>query len=99
MQFDIWTQSLLTAMNTLWGKLAGFIPNLLGALVVVLLGFVIAKLLDALLSKLDVYKRQSPPCSTTAPSPTACTRASITSWSPCPPACSAWSARKPAPPG
>ena len=32
MQFDIWTQSLLTAMNTLWGKLAGFIPNLLGAL-------------------------------------------------------------------
>ncbi|MDQ6229645.1 mechanosensitive ion channel family protein, partial [Pseudomonas aeruginosa] len=31
MQFDIWTQSLLTAMNTLWGKLAGFIPNLLGA--------------------------------------------------------------------
>lgn len=43
MQFDIWTQSLLTAMNTLWGKLAGFIPNLLGALVVVLLGFVIAK--------------------------------------------------------
>ncbi|PBD27996.1 transporter [Pseudomonas aeruginosa] len=38
--------------HTLWGKLAGFIPNLLGALVVVLLGFVIAKLLDALLSKL-----------------------------------------------
>ncbi len=52
MQFDIWTQSLLTAMNTLWGKLAGFIPNLLAALVIVLLGFVVAKLLDALLSKL-----------------------------------------------
>ncbi len=44
-------------------------------------------------------KRSSPPCSTTAPLPTACTRASTTSWSPCPPACSAWSARKPAPPG
>lgn len=26
-------------------------------------------------------------------------QASTTSWSPCPPACSAWSARKPAPPG
>lgn len=52
MQFDMWTQSLLAAMNTLWSKLAGFIPNLLGALVVVLLGFVVAKLLDALLSKL-----------------------------------------------
>ncbi|MCP1649999.1 mechanosensitive ion channel [Pseudomonas sp. GD04087] len=52
MQIDIWTQSLLTAMNTLWGKLAAFIPNLLAALVIVLLGFVVAKLLDALLSKL-----------------------------------------------
>ena len=44
-------------------------------------------------------RKSSPPCSTTAPSPTACTRASTTSWSPCPPACSAWFARKPAPPG
>lgn len=52
MEFDIWTQSLLSAMNTLWSKLAGFIPNLLGALVVVLLGFVVAKLLDTLFSKL-----------------------------------------------
>ena len=52
MEFDIWTQSLVSAMSTLWSKLAGFIPNLLGALVVVLLGFVVAKLLDALLSKL-----------------------------------------------
>ena len=36
-------------------------------------------------------------CSTTVPSPTACTRASTTSWSPCLPVYSAWSARKPAP--
>ena len=52
MEFDIWTQSLLSAMSTLWSKLAGFIPNLLGALVVALLGFIVAKLLDALFSKL-----------------------------------------------
>lgn len=52
MEFDIWTQSLLSAMSTLWSKLAGFIPNLLGALVVVLLGFIVAKLLDTLFSKL-----------------------------------------------
>jgi len=52
MEFDIWTQSLLSAMSTLWGKLAGFIPNLLGALVVALLGLIVAKLLDALFSKL-----------------------------------------------
>lgn len=52
MEFDIWTQGLLGAMSTLWGKLAGFIPNLLGALLVVVLGFAVAKLLDTLLSKL-----------------------------------------------
>ncbi|TWI53485.1 putative transporter (transmembrane protein) [Pseudomonas duriflava] len=52
MEFDIWTQSLLSAMTTLWSKVAGFIPNLFGALLVVLLGFFIAKLLDTLLSKI-----------------------------------------------
>ncbi len=52
MELDLWTQSLVTAMTALWTKIANFIPNLFGALVVVLLGFVVAKLLDALLSKL-----------------------------------------------
>ncbi|UFH51542.1 mechanosensitive ion channel family protein [Pseudomonas sp. KNUC1026] len=51
MELDLWTQSLVTAMTALWSKVAGFIPNLFGALVVVLLGFVVAKLLDALLSR------------------------------------------------
>jgi len=52
MEFDIWTQSLLSAMTTLWSKVAGFIPNLLGALLVVILGFFFAKLLDHPLSRL-----------------------------------------------
>lgn len=52
MELDPWTQSLVTAMTALWTKVANFIPNLFGALVVVLLGFVVAKLLDALLSRL-----------------------------------------------
>jgi small-conductance mechanosensitive channel len=52
MELDLWTQSLVTAMTALWTKIASFIPNLFGALVVVLLGFVVAKLLDTLLSKL-----------------------------------------------
>ncbi|RMQ43193.1 CmpX [Pseudomonas cichorii] len=52
MELDLWTQSLVAAMTALWTKVASFIPNLFGALVVVLLGFVVAKLLDALLSKL-----------------------------------------------
>lgn len=52
MELDPWTQSLVTAMSSVWAPIAGFIPRLFGALVVVLLGFVVAKLLDTLLSKL-----------------------------------------------
>ncbi|ODJ91893.1 transporter [Pseudomonas viridiflava] len=52
MELNLWTQSLLAAMTALWTKVANFIPNLFGALVVVVLGFAVAKLLDALLSKL-----------------------------------------------
>ena len=50
MELDPWTQSLISAMTALWSKVAGFIPNLFVALVLVLLGFVVAKLLDTLLS-------------------------------------------------
>jgi hypothetical protein len=52
MELDPWTQSLVSAMTALWSKVAGFIPNLFVAMVLVLLGFVVAKLLDTLLSKL-----------------------------------------------
>ncbi len=52
MEFDPWTQGLVNAMTSVWTPVAGFIPRLFGALVVVLLGFVVAKLLDTLLSKL-----------------------------------------------
>src|SRR5690554_5443800 len=52
MQLDSWTQNLVGAMSGLWGKIARFIPNLFGALVLVIIGFVVAKLLDTLLAKL-----------------------------------------------
>lgn len=52
MQLDSWTQNLVGAMSGLWEKIASFIPNLFGALILVLLGFLAAKLLDTLLSKL-----------------------------------------------
>ena len=52
MQLDSWTQSLLGAMSALWGKISNFIPTLIGALLVVIAGFLVAKLLDTLLSKL-----------------------------------------------
>ncbi|TBU99933.1 mechanosensitive ion channel family protein [Stutzerimonas kirkiae] len=52
MEFDPWTHSLLSAMSSLWASVAAFIPRLFGALIVVLIGFVVARLLDTLLSKL-----------------------------------------------
>ena len=52
MELDPWTQALVAAMTTLWSKIAGFIPNLFVALILGLLGFVVAKLLDTLISKL-----------------------------------------------
>lgn len=52
MQLDSWTQNLVGAMSGLWIKIASFIPNLFGALILVILGFLVAKLLDTLLSKL-----------------------------------------------
>ena len=52
MELDLWTHSLVTGLTALWTKIAGFIPNLFVALVLVLLGFLVAKLLDTLLSKL-----------------------------------------------
>ena len=52
MQLDSWTKNLVGAMSGLWIKIASFIPNLFGALILVILGFLVAKLLDTLLSKL-----------------------------------------------
>lgn len=52
MELDPWSQSFLGAMSALWAPIAAFIPRLFGALLVVTIGFVVAKLLDTLLSKL-----------------------------------------------
>ncbi|NKQ10667.1 mechanosensitive ion channel family protein [Pseudomonas sp. SST3] len=51
MELDPWSQSLLGAMSALWAPIAAFIPRLFGALLVVAIGFVVAKVLDTLLSK------------------------------------------------
>lgn len=52
MELDPWSQSLFGAMSALWAPIAAFIPRLFGALLVVAVGFLVAKLLDTLLSKL-----------------------------------------------
>lgn len=52
MELDPWSQSFFGAMSALWAPIAAFIPRLFGALLVVAVGFLVAKLLDTLLSKL-----------------------------------------------
>ncbi|MFC3607364.1 mechanosensitive ion channel family protein [Stutzerimonas tarimensis] len=52
MEFDHWTQNFLGVLASLWAPVADFIPRLLGALLVLALGFLVARLLDSLLSRL-----------------------------------------------
>ncbi|MFT0211139.1 mechanosensitive ion channel domain-containing protein [Pseudomonas sp. F1_0610] len=52
MELDSWTKSLVDIMKTVWRGFTDFAPNLFAAIIVVLLGFIVAKLLDTLFSKL-----------------------------------------------
>lgn len=51
MELETWRHSFLNALTSLWSKVASFIPDLIVALVIVLLGFVVARIVDAVLSK------------------------------------------------
>jgi len=51
MEQETWSQSFVAAMTALWTKVASFIPDLITALIIALLGFVIARIVDAVLSK------------------------------------------------
>ncbi|SFQ86441.1 Conserved TM helix [Halopseudomonas formosensis] len=51
MEHETWSQSFISAMTALWTKVASFIPDLITALIIVLLGFVVARIVDAVLSK------------------------------------------------
>ena len=46
MEFDVWSQSFVAAMTTLWSKVASFIPDLIAALVIIVLGLIVAKIAD-----------------------------------------------------
>lgn len=54
-EMSIWTETVLTIMTTLWGKVAGFIPHLVAAIVVLITGYFIAKAIGFLLG--GVLKR------------------------------------------
>lgn len=51
MEQETWSQSFVAAMTALWTKVASFIPDLITALIIVLLGLVIARLVDTVLTK------------------------------------------------
>lgn len=51
MEQETWSQSFIHAMTALWTQVASFIPDLFTALLIVLLGFVVARIIDAVLSK------------------------------------------------
>ena len=51
MEFDVWSQSFVAAMTTLWSKVASFIPDLIAALIIIVLGLIVAKIADAVLGK------------------------------------------------
>ena len=50
-QVNVWNETLVTMMTTLWGKVAGFLPQLFAAIVILVVGYFVAKLIDFLLSK------------------------------------------------
>ena len=49
---NIWTSILVSAMSALWSKVGAFIPNLLAFLVILLVGYVVARLAGAVVRKL-----------------------------------------------
>lgn len=51
MEINSWSHSFVGAMTAMWAKLASFIPDLIAAVLIVILGFLVAKLIDTVLSK------------------------------------------------
>lgn len=50
-KINIWSETLLTIMTTLWGKLAGFVPNLLAAIVLLIIGYFVSRAVGFVLSR------------------------------------------------
>lgn len=51
-ELNIWSETIMTIMNALWGKVAAFLPNLVAAIVILVAGYFIAKSVAFVLSKL-----------------------------------------------
>ena len=49
---NVWGSTLVSAMSALWTKIAAFVPNLLAFIIILLLGYLVARLVSTLLRKL-----------------------------------------------
>lgn len=50
-KINIWSETVLTIMTTLWGKIAGFVPNLLAAIVLLVIGYFISRMVGFVLAR------------------------------------------------
>jgi small-conductance mechanosensitive channel len=60
LSIDVWRNVVTNALSTLWEKLASFAPNLIGAIIILFIGYIISKFLSkicrALLTKIGFDK-------------------------------------------
>lgn len=49
---NVWGETLLSAMTTLWSKIAGFVPNLLAFIVILIIGYLVSRLIASILKRL-----------------------------------------------
>ncbi|WP_077339172.1 mechanosensitive ion channel family protein [Pseudocolwellia agarivorans] len=52
MNLDVWTQSLSNALSKFWTEIAGFLPNLLATVLVILVGLFISKIITKWVAKI-----------------------------------------------
>lgn len=51
MNIDIWTQSFTNALSRFWTEIAGFLPNLIATIIVVIIGLVLSKIITKWFAK------------------------------------------------
>src|SRR3989344_9541782 len=57
MTFQVWTDAIIGSLNQVWNEVIGFIPDFVGALVVFVIGLVIASGLAHLVERVLVLSR------------------------------------------
>jgi hypothetical protein len=51
-EIDVWAETILAVMTTVWSKVAGILPNLFAAVIIMVIGYFIARFIGFLLSRL-----------------------------------------------